>query len=55
LDSQIHLLYDNTYLKDNLNSPELILSDDKMIKFGKFASKQTKKISKKKSNENTKR
>ena len=47
--AQIHLLYTNNYLRDNLNTPKLILSDEKIVKFGKFASKQTKRISKKKS------
>lgn len=47
--SQIHLLYPNTYLRDFLNTRELILADDQLIKFAKFAKKQNKRISKKQS------
>jgi len=47
--SQIHLLYTNAYLRDFLNTKELVLGDEKLIKFAKFAKKQTKRISKKQS------
>lgn len=47
--TQLHLLYDNAYLRDNLNSAELVLADDRLKKFGRFAAKQTKRINKRKS------
>jgi len=47
--AQIHLLYTNTYLRDFLNTRELVLADEQLIKFAKFAKKQTKRISKKQS------
>lgn len=42
--SQLHLLYDNRYLRDVLYNEELILKDSQMKKFGKFAAKQSGKI-----------
>lgn len=39
--SQLHLLYDNRYLRDSLYNEGLILDDEQMIKFGKFAAKQS--------------
>ena len=53
--AQLHLLYDENYLRDNLSTPKLILEDEKMIKFAKFASKQKSRIKKKVSNERRKK
>jgi len=47
---QLHVLYSENFLRDHLNTKELILNDEQMIKFGKFANKQRKRIIKRQSN-----
>jgi 5-methylcytosine-specific restriction endonuclease McrA len=53
--SQVHLLYDNNHLKLVLNTKDLLLADENLKKFGKFASKQTSNIKKKQSNSKKKK
>lgn len=44
--SQLHMLYDNNFLRDFRSTQMEVLADPSMIKFGRFAGKQNKKIKK---------
>lgn len=44
--SQLHMLYDNNFLRDFRKTEMEVLADPAMRKFGKFASKQKKNIKK---------
>ena len=48
--SQLHKFYTEKFLAKNLNTIELILTDEKFQKFGIFTSKQTSRIQKKTNN-----
>ena len=47
---QIHLLYNNSQLRDIFNTVDAIICNEELQKFAKFASKQTKRIPRKESN-----
>lgn len=52
--AQLHLLFTNNELRDCLNTPEAVLNDEKIQKFGRYASKQFSHIKKKESNKRKK-
>jgi hypothetical protein len=48
---QIHVLYTPNHLRDLLNTPELVVADEQMRKFGKYARKQNGRIKKREGKE----